>query len=282
MTKGVLERIDDIRTELVSFAQSDNFDQILQGGFALEDSLTGVISHLRLLFQFRSFDVIPPQLLEEKCPTGLYGKVDHYYSNMLPLLMFIVDMMDEYRRSRKFDARDFIRITLDIEKLFSDVRSFLDALYKWLICYQADSQIRGKKRESADKFADWFERCKPNLACPASIFSEIVAWLLTVRALRDGYMHHGQESSVFLGDGEPYFEPRLRWGRVAERSLPDAFYVKDNPNNLVYLELSMGGCVAASVVGRTPRIKTLVLWAAIAQVAELFPGGAWAHSTLAG
>lgn len=29
MTKGVLERIDDIRTELVSLAQSDNFDQIL-------------------------------------------------------------------------------------------------------------------------------------------------------------------------------------------------------------------------------------------------------------
>jgi hypothetical protein len=29
--------------------------------------------------------------------------------------------------------------------------------------------------------------------------------------------------------------------------------------------------VAASVVGRTPRLKTLVLQAAIAQVAELFP-----------
>ena len=39
------------------------------------------------------------------------------------------------------------------------------------------------------------------------------------------------------------------------------------------LGLSMGGCVAASVAGRGPRLKALVLWAAIAQVAELFPRG---------
>lgn len=195
--------------------------------------------NLQLLLSFQSFDVIPQtQLLEEKRPTGLYRKVHHYYSNILPLLMFIVDMLDEYRRSRKFDARDFVRIRLDIEKLFSDIRSLLDALYKWLICYQPDSQIRGKKRESAGKFADWFDSHNPPppLDPPASIFSEVVPWLQTVRALRDGYMHHGQESSVFLGDGELYFVPRLRWGRVAERSMPDVFYVQDNPNNLVYLE----------------------------------------------
>ncbi len=48
-------------------------------------------------------------------------------------------------------------------------------------------------------------------------------------------------------------------------------------NRLGLVGLSMGGCVAASVVGRTPRIKTLVLWAAIAQVAELFPRGVGAE-----
>jgi dienelactone hydrolase len=44
-------------------------------------------------------------------------------------------------------------------------------------------------------------------------------------------------------------------------------------NRLGVLGLSMGGCVAASVAGRGPSLKTLVLWSAVAQVAELFQHG---------
>jgi len=84
------------------------------------------------------------------------------------------------------------------------------------------SQIRGKKRESFGKFAEWAVRTDASFTQPLSFLTELIPWGLTIRRVRDDYIHRGVGAEPFWDHDDVYFYPYLFHRNV--RPMPDSFY----------------------------------------------------------
>jgi len=180
------------------------------------------------------------QVLEMK---RIYQRVDHYYSNFFSLLSFILDDVAEASRGGVRQTLLGERIRIDMEKILTDTRSYLDAVYQLVLFLQPpddiDMAIPKRRRDSFGVFAESYDPNEHRFQPPLSLLCELVPWGLSIRKLRDNYIHNAHQGLVFYGDGELYFDVNLRrrlTGKPVLRTLPNEFYVKDNPNNLIYLE----------------------------------------------
>ena len=165
-------------------------------------------------------------------------KAQHYSGNISWLLCFVLEKLQEYREKRTSGGVRSVRVALDLEKLLSDVRSFLDELYQVIIQFQTDrNKIPSKRRKSYGQFCEWFlEADKPEFESPLSILCEAVPWALDIRWLRDGYTHKGHESLIFYGDDELYLDPNSHRTPPRQKELPSLFYESGNAANILSIE----------------------------------------------
>jgi len=87
---------------------------------------------------------------------------EHYFDNVILLLAFILDDLQEYREGKKRAWPELLRLQLDLDKMLSDTRAMLDALYCLTLLYQPDAgRIPKSKRRSFGKLSDWYEAKSP-------------------------------------------------------------------------------------------------------------------------
>jgi hypothetical protein len=88
------------------------------------------------------------------------------------------------------------------------------------------SEVRSKKRESFGKFAEWAIRSNVSFTQPLSFLTELIPWGLTIRRVRDDYIHRGLESEPFWDHDDVYFYPYVINRNV--RPMPDSFYCSEH------------------------------------------------------
>jgi hypothetical protein len=118
----------------------------------------------------------------------------------------------------------YSRLTLDLEKIITDARSFLDSMFKLIWLYSDQSSIAP---QSFSKFATWIEKTSVSLKPPLSFMREVVPWGLTIRQLRTDYLHLGLEAVPFFGKEDVFFDPYGHHRPV--RKMPDLFYPREHP-----------------------------------------------------
>lgn len=153
----------------------------------------------------------------------LYAEERHYSHNISTLLYYFLYYLKHYRDDECVQWDFSSRLTLDVEQLVTNTRSFLDTTHKLALLFSdEESLVRGKKRESFGKFAEWTKRDNMSFHRPLSFFCELIPWGLTIRNVRDDYIHRGQESEPYWNREEVYFYPYTSNRKV--RSMPDLFY----------------------------------------------------------
>jgi hypothetical protein len=152
----------------------------------------------------------------------LYTEERHYSLNVATLLCYCLYYLSTYRDDKhvQWDFRS--RLTLDVEQLVTNARSFLDSTYKVALLFSDESSvIKSRKRKSFGKFAEWVKRDNVSFSPPLSFMTELIPWGLTIRKMRDDYVHAGREAEPFWDQEDVYFYP------LFERSIcpmPDLFY----------------------------------------------------------
>lgn len=153
----------------------------------------------------------------------LYVEERHYSHNISTLLYYFLYYLKHYRDDEWVQWDFSSRLTLDVEQLVTNTRSFLDTTYKLALLFSdEESLVRGKKRESFGKFAEWTKRDNRSFHGPLSFFRELIPWGLTIRNVRDDYIHRGQESEPYWNREDVYFYPYTSNRKV--RPMPDLFY----------------------------------------------------------
>ena len=153
----------------------------------------------------------------------LYVEERHYSHNISTLLYYFLYYLRHYRDDEWVQWDFHSRLTLDVKQLVTNTRSFLDSTYKLALLFADEaSLVRNKKRESFGKFAEWAKRNNMCFRPPLSFFSELIPWGLTVRNVRNGYIHWGQESEPYWDRDDVYFYPYTSERKV--RPMPDLFY----------------------------------------------------------
>jgi hypothetical protein len=160
----------------------------------------------------------------------LYAEERHYSHNISTLLYYFLYYLKHYRDDEWVQWDFYSRLTLDVEQLVTNTRSFLDSTYKLaLLSSDEESLVRGKKRESFGKFAEWAKRNDKSFRPPLSFLGELIPWGLTVRNVRDDYIHRGQESEPYWDREEVYFYPYTSERKV--RPMPNLFYGSHPPQS---------------------------------------------------
>jgi hypothetical protein len=207
----------------------------------LDDPMSGL--HLDLRWNIRNGIVTDDQ---ERSALNWVRIADHYFDNVILLLAFVLDDLQEYREGKKRAWPERLRLPLDLDKMLTDTRAMLDALYCLVLLYQPDaSRIPRPKRHSFGKFSDWYEENSPgSFRTPLGLLVEAIPWAQDIRTLRDGYVHDGHESLVFYGETELYLDPSAHRPPPRARVLPDLFYEPGNPHNLIIVEKFLAFIVA--------------------------------------
>jgi hypothetical protein len=110
-----------------------------------------------------------------------------------------------------------------------DIRSFLDAIYKLTLLYSKEATlVSGERRKSFGKFARWVEKNNVKFDPPLSFMKELAPWGLTVKQVRDDYVHYGHGAEPFWGADDVYFNP-YGHERPVQR-MPDLFYPLEHPD----------------------------------------------------
>src|SRR6266852_5567566 len=79
----------------------------------------------------------------------LYSEERHYSHNISTLLYYFLYYLREYRDDERVQWDFYSRLTLDLEQIVTNTRSFLDTTYKLALLFSEDeSLVRNKKRES--------------------------------------------------------------------------------------------------------------------------------------
>jgi hypothetical protein len=167
----------------------------------------------------------------------------HYFNNLMTVLDFVLQDCQEYREATNKVMPERQRLSLDIERLLIDTRSFLDGLLHLAVAISPASRKMPKCQGSYGKFAEHYatadKAVRLALPRPFQMLCEAIPWALDIRKLRDGYIHHGHESLVFYGAKEYcidlHFQRRLA-SRFPPRELPNVFYEPENPNNLIVVD----------------------------------------------
>lgn len=153
----------------------------------------------------------------------LYSEERHYSHNISTLLCYFLYYLNNYREDKHVQWDFYSRLTLDVEQLLANTRSFLDSTYKLALLFSDEAPlVTGKKRESFGQFAEWSQKKLTPFSPPLSFISELVPWGLTIRRVRDDYIHRGYEAEPLLGRDEVYFYPYLFDRKVSP--MPDLFY----------------------------------------------------------
>jgi hypothetical protein len=160
----------------------------------------------------------------------LYSEERHYSHNISTLLYYFLYYFRHYRDDEWVQWDFHSRLTLDVEQLVTNTRSFLDSTFKLALLFSDNAPlVRGKKRESFGKFAEWATRDNLSFRPPLSFLSEVIPWGLTIRRVRDDYIHRGQESEPYWDSDEVYFYPYISHRKV--RPMPDIFYGSHPPQS---------------------------------------------------
>jgi hypothetical protein len=153
----------------------------------------------------------------------LYTEERHYSLNVATLLCYCLYYLSNYRDDKHVQWDFCSRLTLDVEQLVTNARSFLDSTYKIALLFSDDSSvIKNKKRQSFGKFAEWVKRSNVSFSPPLSFITELIPWGLTIRKVRDDYVHAGRDAEPFWDQEDVYFYPYLF--ERSTRPMPDLFY----------------------------------------------------------
>lgn len=153
----------------------------------------------------------------------LYREERHYSLNIATLLFYFLYYLNNYRDDQRVQWDFYSRLTLDVEQLLSNVRSFLDSTFKLALLFSSEAdEVPKRRRESFGRFAEWFKGQTVDFNAPLGFISELVPWGLTIRSVRDDYIHRGYEAEPYLDRDEVYFYPF--WSDRKIRPMPDLFY----------------------------------------------------------
>lgn len=216
----VLDRIENLLTEF-----TPNSIPFPNERIKLDDPFMDAFDHLRLNVgeDKRGW--------REREALVRYREARHYSNNIWTLLYFFLHYLRNYAHDKHVHADFYSRLTLDLEKLLTDTRSFLDSMLKLTLLYTEDAAaVKGDKRKSFGKFATWAEKNEVTFAPPLSYLRELTSWGLTIREVRDDYVHRGQEAQPFWGEDDVYFNPYTHDRGV--RRLPALFYPPEHPNRM--------------------------------------------------
>jgi hypothetical protein len=191
----------------------------------LDDPLSGAFEELRLNTERDKRDVRTKEALSR------YREVRHYSNNISTLLYYFLYYLRNYQADKQVKWDFYSRLTLDLEKLLADTRSYLDSILNLVLPFSEDaSAIPNKRKTSYGKFAEWSAQNRPKLNPPLSFMIELVPWGLTIRQIRDDYIHRGHEAQPFWATDEVYFNP-YAWDRGLRR-MPELFYPAEHPNRM--------------------------------------------------
>lgn len=179
---------------------------------------------------------------------SLYREARHYSTRSMLLVWFIGKAIEDCRNNNEQAVNLIDRISIDVEMLTVNVRAFMDAIYglfsnenfgqflKIQYC-----ELPNKRRKSYGSFAEWFKELPDDKkkiiqnTQPISFFCDLSSWGLTIRTLRDSYVHQGNETAIYIDD-DVYIQPSW-WGyQSIPRHLPDSLY-GINVNNKEYVNL---------------------------------------------
>jgi hypothetical protein len=191
----------------------------------LDDPFTGAFNDLRLNVAGELND----KTLKETF--FRYQEERHYSDNITVLLYYFLYYLNNYSQDEHVRWDFYSRLTLDLEKLLVDIRSFLDAVYRLTLLYSKEAaSISKEKRGSFGSFATWVDKNNVNFGPPLSFMKELVPWGLTVRKVRDDYVHYGHEAAPFWGADDVYFNP-YGYERPVRR-MPELFYPPEHPDKM--------------------------------------------------
>jgi hypothetical protein len=181
-----------------------------------------------------AFDLLR-QIEEDKRDTTikrefyLYTEERHYSHNISTLLYYFLYYLSNYRNDERVQWDFYSRLTLDIEQLLTNTRSFLDSTYQLALLFSDErSRIPRRRQKSFGKFAEWAsQEDNKTFDPPISFMSELVPWGLTIRRVRDDYVHRGHEALPFWGSDDVFFYPYLSARKVS--AMPDLFYRSESP-----------------------------------------------------
>ena len=170
---------------------------------------------------------------------------EHHFGNILTVVDFVLQDCQEYRNKTSKDVPKRQRLSLDLERLLIDTRSFLDFLLRLVLAIKPDNKgiITGKRAESYGRFAEFCTKAQGpiDLSRPLQLLREVTPWGLDVRKLRDGYIHHGHRVyRVSYGDKEYCIDLHFHRRLVSyppPRAMPDLFYDASNPNNIIVVDV---------------------------------------------
>lgn len=188
----------------------------------LDDPFIGAFDRLRPLGEEKRDAIIERAFY-------LYTEERHYSHNISTLLYYFLYYLSNYRVDERVQWDFYSRLTLDIEQLLTNARSFLDSTYQMALLFSNEgSRIPRRKQKSFGKFAEWAAQGnnKP-FDPPLSFISELVPWGLTIRRVRDDYIHRGREALPFWGSDDVFFYPYLSARKVSP--MPDLFYRSESP-----------------------------------------------------
>ena len=158
----------------------------------------------------------------------LYSEERHYSQNISTLLYYFLYYLNNYRNDERVQWDFYSRLTLDIEQLLTNTRSFLDSTFQLALLFSDErSRIPGGRQKSFGKFAEWVQGNNKPFDPPLSFMTELVPWGLTIRRVRDDYIHRGREALPFWGSDDVFFYPYSSVRNVSP--MPDLFYRSDSP-----------------------------------------------------
>ena len=158
----------------------------------------------------------------------LYSEERHYSLNISTLLYYFLYYLSNYRDDERVQWDFYSRLTLDIGQLLTNTRSFLDSTYQLALLFSDErSLIPVRRQKSFGKFGEWAQGNSQSFDKPLSFMSELVPWGLTIRRVRDDYIHRGREALPFWGSDDVFFYPYLSDRKVSP--MPDLFYGLDSP-----------------------------------------------------
>jgi len=183
----------------------------------------------------------------------------HYMSNVCVLLWFFHDYLERCRnlssqsktdendpQARLLDVQSYL-LPINVDKLLGDVRSFLDSIYRLTLVFTPPEVVKAIPNKAQESFGRWADRKEAGTLTkfepPLALLEELIPWGQTVRKMRDDYIHRGKDSIAMPRFGpqhdqaQVYFDLHGFSKRPNNRSLPDALYATDNPNDLLDLEL---------------------------------------------
>jgi hypothetical protein len=160
----------------------------------------------------------------------LYAEERHYSHNISTLLYYFLYYSRHYRDDERIQWDFHSRLTLDVEQLVTNTRSFLDSTYKLALLFSDESSlVPGTRQKSFGKFAEWQKKNDIAFRPPLSFLSELIPWGLTIRNVRNDYIHRGQESEPYWNREEVYFYPYTSARKV--RPMPALFYGSPTPRS---------------------------------------------------